>query len=148
MATKLNVQKNINIKNQGSGNGRWTGGTNSYYSNHYQLKLNRKEKLKQCGNKCEECGKGNVILNSSRKDGDKNNHDMDNLVMLCSKCLGSRASSKYKRKYGSTLNELCHEFGVSLTTLYKLIPYYDTKAKIRSALRKYVNQRNSKHSII
>ena len=45
--------------------------------------------------------------------------------------------------YGSTLNELCHEFGVSLTTLYKFIPDNGTKAKIKSAVTKYVKQKNS-----
>jgi hypothetical protein len=143
MATKTNVLKNINVKNRGSGNGRWTGGKNSYYSNHYQLKLNRKAKLKECDNKCMTCGAENVILNASRLDGDKNNHDMDNLIMLCSKCMGGKASSKYKRMYGSTLNELCHEFGVSLTTLYKFIPDNGTKAKIKKAVDKYVKEKNA-----
>lgn len=144
MATKVNVSKNINVKNRGSGNGRWSGGKNSYYSNHYQLKLNRKAKLKECDNKCMDCGAENVILNASRSDGDKNNHDMDNLIMLCSKCMGGKASSKYKRMYGSTLNELCHEFGVSLTTLYKFVPDYNTYAKLNKAVTKYVKEKKAK----
>ncbi len=38
---KVNVGKGSNVKNKGKGNGRWSGG-NSFYENHYQLKLNRK----------------------------------------------------------------------------------------------------------
>lgn len=145
---KENVQKSINVKNQGSGNGKWTGGKNTYYKNHYQRKLNRRQKLKECGNKCEGCGKSNVILNAHSIDGDKDNHDISNLKMLCAKCLGSKSNSKYKTKYGSTLNELCHEFGVSLTTLYKFIPTCDTKARIKTAATRYVKEKNSKRYVI
>lgn len=142
MATKTNVQKNINVKNQGSGNGRWSGGQNSYYSNHYQLKLNRRAKLKECENKCMTCGAENVILNAARVDGDKNNHDINNLLMLCSKCMGSKQNSKFKELYGSTLKELCHEFGISLTTLYKFTPLHDNKKELKSAVTKYVKAKN------
>ncbi len=149
MATKTkNVQKNVNIKNQGSHNGRWSGGINSYYTNHYQLKLNRREKIKQCGNKCEECGATNVILNAARKDGDKNNHEISNLKMLCSKCMGKKVNSKYKTIYGNTLEELCDEFGVSLTTLYKFIPKNKTRTKLKNSVAKYIKERNLRYSTL
>ncbi len=141
MATKTNVQKSVNVKNRGSGNGRWSGGITSYYSNHYQLKLNRKEKLKECGNKCEGCGDTKAILNASRKDGDKNNHNINNLIMLCSKCLGSKQNSKYKTKFGSTLKELSREFGISLSTLYKFVDVHKDKARLKKAVEKYLNNK-------
>jgi hypothetical protein len=141
---KKNVQKNVNIKNQGSRNGRWSGGKGSYYTNHYQRKLNRKQKIKDCDNKCEECGKDNLILNAHSIDGDKNNHDITNLKMLCAQCLGSKSNSKYKKKFGNTLMELCHEFDVSLTTLYKFVDIYTTKAKLKKAVEKYNKDKLSK----
>ncbi len=145
--TKYNVQKNVNIKNQGSGNGRWTGGENSYYTNHYQLKLNRKERLKQCGNKCEKCGDGTANLKATKLDGDKENHEISNLKMLCSKCVGSKQNSKFKKKYGNTLDELCREFGVSLSTLYKFIPDNDSKVKLKTSIIAYNNMKIVRHSI-
>jgi hypothetical protein len=137
----VNVQKGINVKNQGSGNGRWSGGKTSYYSNHYQLKLNRRAKLKECGNECESCGETNTILKASRKDEDKNNHDIDNLIMLCSKCMGTKQNSKYKTKFGSTLKELCHEFGVSLSMLYKFVDAYKDKPKLKKAVESHLNKK-------
>lgn len=136
-----NVKKNINVKNQGSKNGRWSGGTTSYYNNHYQLKLNRIQKLKDCGNKCEDCGNTNTILKASRKDGNKNNHDINNLIMLCSKCMGNKQNSKYKIKFGSTLKELSHEFGISLTTLYKFVDIYKDKVKLKKAVKNHLNKK-------
>lgn len=132
-----NIKKNVNVKNQGSGNGRWSGGKNSYYSNHYQRKLNRKQKLKECDNKCEGCGKSGIILNAHSKDGNKNNHNITNLIMLCTKCLGSKSNSKYKKLFGNTLNELSHEFGVSLTTMYKFVNSCNTKDKLKNIIEKY-----------
>lgn len=131
-----NVKKNTNIKNQGSGNGKWTGGVSSYYTNHYQLKLNRKEKLKQIGNKCEKCGRGDTKLDATRKDGDRNNHDIDNLIMLCSLCKTNK-DSKYKRKYGHTLKELSKIYNVPLSTIHnKYISKYKTKEELIGALEK------------
>jgi hypothetical protein len=139
------MQKSVNIKNQGSGNGRWSGGENSYYENHYQRKLNRKQKLKDCDNKCEGCGKPGLILNAHSVDGDKNNHDMTNLKMLCAKCLGSKSSSKYKRMFGSTLMEMTREFGVSLAVMYKFVNVYTTKTKLKNAIEKYKKDRLPKN---
>jgi hypothetical protein len=141
MLVKTNVPKNVNIKNQGSNNGRWSGGVTSYYNNHYQLKLNRKEKLKECGNKCESCGDTEAILNASRKDGNKNNHSIDNLIMLCHKCMGSKQNSKYKTKFGNTLNELSHEFGISLSTLYNYVDVCKDKSTLKKEITKYLNNK-------
>ena len=130
-----NVKKDSNVKNSGSGNARWSGGKNTYYKNHYQLKLNRKEKLKQIGYKCEKCGAKADKLNASRKDGDRNNHDIDNLLMLCSPCQGTK-DSKYKRLYGMTLKELSDKYNIPLSTLHhKYIGKYKDKKSFLKALK-------------
>jgi hypothetical protein len=103
--------------------------------------LNRKAKLKECENKCESCGEANTILKASRKDGDKNNHDTDNLIMLCSKCMGTKQNSKYKTRFGSTLQELGHEFGISLSTLYKYVDVYKDKPKLKKAVENYLDKK-------
>ena len=132
---KENISKGKNIKNAGSGNGRWSGGTGSYYSNHYQLKLNRKERLKRCDNKCEMCGAEDVTLTASKLDGDKNNHEISNLLMLCKTCLGPKTSSKFIKMYGMTLSELSKKYGVSLSSLYrKYVPIYTDKQSMIDAL--------------
>jgi 5-methylcytosine-specific restriction endonuclease McrA len=129
-----NVKKDTNIKNAGSGNGMWSGGKSSYYKNHYQLKLNRVAKLKQVNFRCEKCGSKADKLNASRKDGDKNNHDIDNLRMLCSPCQGTK-DSKYKRQFGMTLKELSVKYNVPLSTIHnKFISKHKTKASLLKAL--------------
>ena len=45
--------------------------------------------------------------------------------------------------FPSTLDELCHEFGVSLTLLYKFItPTINTKPKLKKAIEKYVKEKS------
>ena len=39
------VKKKRNSYNAGENNSRWSGGKGSYYKDHYQLKLNRAEKI-------------------------------------------------------------------------------------------------------
>ena len=80
-----NVAKKDREAIKGENNVRWSGGTNSYYKNHYQLKLNRKEKLKQVNNKCEKCGDDKSKLYANHKNGNKNDHIISNLEILCSK---------------------------------------------------------------
>jgi hypothetical protein len=142
---KVNIGKGSNVKNKGAGNGRWTGGENTYYTNHYQLKLNRKERLKMCDNKCEECGK-EVLLTASKVDGDKNNHEISNLRMLCKVCLGPKTSTKYIKKYGCTLDQLGKKYGVSLSTLYrKYVPIYPDKEAMIGALESYKKEKEEQN---
>lgn len=129
-----NIRKGSNVKNKGEGNGRWSGG-NSYYENHYQLKLNRKERLKQCGNKCEDCGKEGVTLTASKVDGQKDNIEITNLRMLCKTCLGPKRNSKFIKQYGMTLNDLAEKYGIGSSTLYrKYITIYPDKKDLIEAL--------------
>jgi hypothetical protein len=131
---KENISKGSNVKNKGAGNGRWSGGTGSFYKNHYQLKLNRKEKLKQCNNKCEECGKEAPLI-ASKIDGNKDNIDISNLRMLCKPCLGPKTSTKFIKLYGMTLENLSKTYGISLSSLYRsYVPVYHDKESMHNAL--------------
>ncbi len=135
--TRINIGKGSNVKNKGEGNGRWSGGENTYYENHYQLKLNRKERLKLCGNKCEDCGIEGVTLTASKVDGQKDNIEITNLRMLCKTCLGPKRNSKFIKQYGMTLNDLAEKYGVGISTLYrKYVPVYPDKKGLIEALER------------
>jgi hypothetical protein len=132
---KINIRKGSNVKNKGKGNGRWSGGENTYYENHYQLKLNRKERLKQCGNKCEDCGVEGVTLTASKVDGQKDNIEITNLRMLCKTCLGPKRNSKFIKQYGMTLSDIAEKYEVSLSSLYrKYVPIYPDKKSLMEVL--------------
>jgi hypothetical protein len=134
-----NVKKKRNSYNAGKNNSRWSGGKGSYYKNHYQLKLNRTEKLKQVGNKCEECGADGdiVVLIARHKNGDINDHRISNLEIKCSLCCGTKKTSKIKRKYGMTINEMRDKYNLSFYTVYnRILPDCDTKEELIKRLNK------------
>jgi len=134
-----NVKKKRNSYNAGKNNSRWSGGKGSYYKNHYQLKLNRTEKLKQVGNKCEECGADGdiVVLIARHKNGDINDHRISNLEIKCSLCCGTKKTSKIKRKYGMTINEMRSKYNLSFYTVYnRILPDCDTKEELIKRLNK------------
>lgn len=94
-----------------------------YYKDHYALKKARLEKLQKTKGLCETCGeRGNVVHHI---DGDHDNHEADNLVVLCNKCHGAchredkhskkygtrTKTSKYIRAYGKTLEEIAEITG-------------------------------------
>ena len=100
----------------GEDNPNWKGGV-ADYPNHGAMKRNRLIKLKQADCKCEVCGEpANGIHHI---DGSRDNHALDNLVVLCKKChwilhTGHRKNtSKYRERYGMTLNEMADTFGGS-----------------------------------
>ena len=137
---KINVSKKINVKTKGMNNGRWSGGTNSHYKDHYKLKLNRKERLKQVNNKCEKCNISNCKLSAVKKDGNRNNHNINNLIMLCSKCMGKKQNSKFRLIYGMTLTELSKKYNVPMSKIYsEFIPKHTTKIDMINALKDYKN---------
>lgn len=86
---------------KGKKNVNWAGGV-AEYPNHYTMKLLRKEKLEIVGNHCQECGieKSSSKLDLHHLDGSKDNHSMDNVLLLCHKChmgiyhSGARGSRK------------------------------------------------------
>ena len=56
----------------------------SEYPNHYQMKQNRKIKLKNCNYKCEICNQEGKYAH--HKDFSKDNHEISNLMVICYKC--------------------------------------------------------------
>jgi|TARA_Y100000294_G_scaffold114873_1_gene106547 hypothetical protein len=133
------VKKKRNSYNAGENNSRWSGGKGSYYKDHYQLKLNRAEKIKQIGNKCEDCGAdGNIVILIARhKNGNINDHKISNLEIKCSLCCGTKKTSKIKRKYGMTINEMRSKYNLSFYTVYnRILPGCDTKKELIKRLKK------------
>ena len=133
----------------GKNNNRWNDGA-SEYPNHTQLKRNRLEKLKQSGNKCEACGEDAFCVH--HLDGSVDNHDLDNLAVLCRKCHSilhagineknfsvRPKTSKYIRKYGMTLREMVERFGGTINTWYSL----HKKGELRGFIDEQVKQPES-----
>ena len=112
---------------KGNQNCNWKGGI-AEYKNHYQMKLNRLEKLKQTKGKCEVCGKnGNEI---HHKDSTTDNHNISNLMLLCRKDhilihklnrANKPYTSKWKRKYGMSLREIAEKTGISEGYVFNLL---------------------------
>jgi hypothetical protein len=109
----FNPFKNVDLRTAshvGENNPRWSGGTRSYFKNHYTLKKNRKERLKRTNGICEACKKEKAYY-AVHLDGNKDNHEYDNLRVLCTSCRSKRLrntprTSKFKKQYGYTLREL------------------------------------------
>ena len=131
---------------RGPKNPRWNGGT-SEYPNHSQMKRNRLEKLKQAHNKCEVCGGEAFCIHHIDESVD--NHDLDNLAILCRKChsilhAGRQNTSKYTREYGMTLHEMTDKFGGSPGVYYHLHKKGTLHGFIEQQLHEHFpNQENS-----
>ena len=84
------------------------------YPNHYTMKKNRIIKLQQTKCTCEICGKRAQVVHHI--DESLDNHSLDNLMALCSKChraihhpdrvYGVHKTSKYIRLYGATMAQI------------------------------------------
>ena len=106
---------------KGKDNPKWNGGV-SEYPNHYEMKKNRLIKLKEVDGKCEACGEDAYCVH--HLDGSNDNHQLDNLAVLCKKCHSilhagrennnhsqRLKTSKYIRLYGMTLSEMANQYG-------------------------------------
>ena len=139
-----NINKIDRVAVSGEKNGRWSGGVNSYYKNHYQLKLNRKEKMKQVGSLCEKCGK-KVPLFATHKDGDKDNHIIINLEMLCSRCRprSKDYNSKYVKKFGKSMETMKNKYNLTEHDVYKkCIKTSSNEKEIKIKLEKLSEENN------
>jgi 5-methylcytosine-specific restriction endonuclease McrA len=119
-----NLPMDLSIKspgNIGERNHRWNGGT-SDYPHHYEMKKNRVIKMKNTKGKCEVCGKQGQHIHHI--DGSKDNHVLENLILLCVKCHGivhngrKNKTSKFFRLYGMTLKELAEKYGGTTAKYY------------------------------
>jgi len=78
------------------------------------LHNNRITKLQQTKRICEICGEEGEIVH--HKDHSKDNHEIDNLIVVCRKCHWLlhpiyKTNSKYYRLYGMTLQDMVDRFG-------------------------------------
>jgi len=119
-------RKSISESMKGENNPRWNGG-NSQYPNHAELKRVRVEVLKESKGRCEICGKPARLVHHI--DGDKSNHNINNLMAVCLKChsplhhddslipnLGRPL--KYSLVCGMSIKRISETFGVCAGTIY------------------------------
>jgi len=90
------------------------------YVNHYKMKKARLEKLKQTLCKCEVCGEQANTIHHIDESND--NHEADNLIVLCHKChrvyhSGPNDMSKHTKLYGMTLLQIAEEIKCSESTV-------------------------------
>ena len=92
----------------------------SEYPDHALMKRNKITKLKESGGKCEACNEEAFCIH--HLDESKDNHEMDNLAILCRKCHGilhadttyiknNDKTSKYIREYGMSLVDMANKYG-------------------------------------
>ena len=122
-----NVEKKSYKHLKGSKNPNWNNGT-SEYKNHYQMKINRLEKLKQTKGKCEVCEIDAKMIHHN--DENKNNHAISNLTVLCNKHhvlihnideKKPYKTSKFIRKYGMTIREMIQRTNKSGYYIFKIL---------------------------
>ncbi len=114
------------------------------------MKRNRLIRLKEADGKCEVCGNDAFCIH--HLDGSKDNHEMDNLAVVCTKCHGilhtndgrQPSNTKYTRLYGMTLKEMVTKFGgtsptfVSMHKRGELQEYLDRHEKVENGnLRRF-----------
>lgn len=119
---------------KGEKNWRWNGGT-SDYPDHSLMKRNRLVKLQQSKGRCEVCGKRAYQIHHI--DESRNNHTLENLVVVCNHCHGilhtgrTNKTTKYIRKYGKSAKEMALQFGCSTGT----ITHLDRSRKLEGVLK-------------
>jgi len=129
---------------KGENNPRWNGG-NSDYPNHAELKKARLEVLKRTKGKCEICGKPAKLIH--HMNGDKSNHNINNLMAVCSKChsilhhdddlipnLGRPL--KYNLICGMPIKRISEIFGVCTGTIYYWLKSPEKEKWLKEELNK------------
>lgn len=114
--------------NKGQNNHNWKGGISNGkfnpYPNRRILIKNKEIKVKQQNGKCGLCGKRAIEIH--HKDGNKTNHTIENLILLCLKCHRtlhrgrknkSSTTTIWIRRYGMKSKELCKKLRCSYQTL-------------------------------
>jgi hypothetical protein len=124
----LDTIKEKNMFVRGEKNCNWKGGL-AYYPNHSEMKRVRKEVLKEANNICQFCG--GFTNRIHHKDLSKDNHSKTNLVACCQKCNQlpehrkpkKLCTSKYKRIFGCTLDELSEQFHIGHRKTRRVLIY-------------------------
>ncbi len=124
-------------------NPRWNGGV-SEYPHHDLLKKRRIAVLEKAHWICASCG--GAAKETHHIDGGKVNHNGDNLTALCHACHMSlhagrkNKTSRFRDKYGFTLQEIANQSGLSVGTVYNHLkenrkpPRPDARAKINAII--------------
>jgi len=125
---------------KGKQNPRWNNNA-SEYPNHDFLKKQRLRVLKRSSGNCEICNnRANIVHHI---DGQKNNHQLNNLIALCFKCHivlhredggHTHRTSKYIRKYGFTLKEMANFFKITPECLFYRLKNPQLKAEIEKKI--------------
>ena len=128
-----------NYKNRGINNHSWKGGV-SDYEDHYTFKKNRLIRIKQEDCKCEICGNDFKYVHHINKD--KTNHDLTNLMVLCSKCHAKKHDNLGKPKVyycGLHIVKLAEKIGISGMSLSKYIKNQNsiTRVSVLEKIHKY-----------
>jgi 5-methylcytosine-specific restriction endonuclease McrA len=123
---------------KGENNVNWKGGV-SEYRDHYKMKLVRIEKLKQEKGLCEVCGKLGYEVHHI--DESKDNHNPENLILLCHKChmrffhsntnKSKRYVSKFTQIYGMTIRQIAEKYGGTTSLYYR----YHKQGKLKNYLQ-------------
>ena len=130
----------------GEKNPRWTGGTSQYH-NHAEMKRQRLLKLKETKGICEACGRQGKQIHHI--DGDKSNHALKNLAVLCFSCHGiidrglgnnrKQHDSKYRRVYGMRLMDISRLLEMPTNEIRDKTATSQGRAEILSLLRDIPN---------
>ncbi len=115
------------------------------YPDHYQFKQNSLIALDKANHECILCHAPVKIVH--HLDLSKDNHELENLVPLCSKChsyvhrRGAKKTSKYIREYGYTLKQLGLIMGRPKEGLYSSMKTDEGKQAVKdqvSIFEKYI----------
>ena len=137
----VETRAKMSISKMGGKNPRWNNGA-SEYPNHSVLKMRRLEALKMARGKCEICNEHASVVH--HVDDSRDNHELENLMALCSKChkvlhrdeyLGR--VSKYRVKCGMTLIEMAELFRVCPPTIRNWLKIHHKKRWVEKQLFKY-----------
>jgi hypothetical protein len=113
---------------KGEANIRYSGGK-SHFINHNELKKIRKRILKERGEVCERCGKFGSKL--YHKDGSRDNHSDDNLIVLCQSCLIKenvlRGKAGCPPKWSKRHIKISKELGIPSRKIDYYLKYFDCK---------------------
>jgi hypothetical protein len=101
----------------GENNHNWNGGV-ADYPNHSQMKMLRRERIKQLGLKCQCCGVDNKRLDLHHFDGSKTNHTTVNTTLLCHKCHCRVHAIKVN---GLTYKEIAQKVGCCYATVFEYL---------------------------
>lgn len=126
MLTKEEFKENRRKAMTGKDNPRWNNG-NSEYPNHAELKRVRIEILRNVKGRCEICGRPAKLVHHI--DGDKINHNIENLTAVCLMCHSTLHRDddlipnlgrplKYSLICGLPIKNIAERFGVCVGTIY------------------------------